>query len=127
MSNIIVWDKNSDLKGISKDIWIKGYPQAISKTLALIDDVEVVFVEDLKAKGYTGATDIEVVQSYIDNPNIQTQQLIDKKVEKAKVENALGIAEIVEKVEKDKVELASAVTELVEFVAPVIESTTGTV
>lgn len=67
MANIIIWDKETDLKGISKDIWLEGYPQAMSKTLALIDDKEVVFIEDLKEAGYTGNTDMNIIENYINS------------------------------------------------------------
>ncbi|WAW14737.1 hypothetical protein [Peptostreptococcus equinus] len=65
MSKIEIWDKESELKGLSKEMWLENYPETESKTLVLVDDSLVLWLEDLKQEGYTGVNDKSVVEAYL--------------------------------------------------------------
>ncbi|WAW14608.1 hypothetical protein [Peptostreptococcus equinus] len=65
MNKIEIWDKERDLKEISKEIWLENYPEAKEKTLVLINDSLIVWLEDLKADGFSGETDTAVVETYL--------------------------------------------------------------
>lgn len=65
----------------------------------------------------------ELVFKYIDydtgkevEPPKTIEEIIEEKINAAKVENALGVAELAEKQEKDKLELSTALVELTEQV-----------
>lgn len=81
---IQIWDREQSLKGLDKDIWFGAYPQAKEKTLVLIDEVQVVFLDDLKSKGFVGTTDTEIVEAYLKKED-EDRKLAE---EKAKEEEA---------------------------------------
>lgn len=44
---IQIWNRKDNLKGLSKEVWFEAYPEARDKILVLVDDVEVLFLEDI--------------------------------------------------------------------------------
>lgn len=72
MSNYKIWDRVEKLKGFPPEKWFEVWPRSKNETMVLIfkegeDYDEVVFLEDLKASGYKGSTDNEIVESYINS------------------------------------------------------------
>ncbi|WP_101774010.1 hypothetical protein [Peptostreptococcus faecalis] len=119
MSDIIIWNKIEKLKDLDKEMWFKSYPIAKEKTLVLINNSEVVFIEDLKVEGFTGSTDIEIVENYLkDREEKQKQQQeqaekekekeqqkeveIERKIEELETQYSLAIVELTEQIEKLK-------------------------
>lgn len=99
MSNIVIWNRVNKLKDLDPEVWFKAYPESQDKTLVLIDDSEVVFLEDLISKGYTGDSDEAIVQSlldkresdakkYVENPSDTTDNTTAKEIQQLKDENA---------------------------------------
>lgn len=134
MTTIKIWDKKSDLNNIPKTAWEQAYPESAYKTLVLVDS-EVLWLEDIKSQGFSGDTDVAVVESFLakreedrlkaeKEAQVQAEQKkseIEKRVEeeanKIRLEYSISVAELTEKVEKDKLELAVANAELIEMVA----------
>lgn len=141
MSSIQIWDRESSLNGIEKDVWLESYPRSKKDTLVLVDGGEVVFLEDLKGI-FSGSTDEEIVKSYLEKrekdreesekklkekedsqPNSEPgkeenksiEKLIKEESDKVRLEYATAIAELVENLEKDKLELSTAIVEAIEM------------
>lgn len=124
MYNIKIWDRAEKLKGLEPNVWLNSYPQAALKTLVLVDNTTVYFLEDIKEQGFTGDTDSDVVNAFLKHKEESKKQekeqktleeIIAEKVNEAKLENSLAITELIEKVEKDKLELATAIIEAIEM------------
>lgn len=65
LHNIKIWDRVEKLKGLDKSVWLNAYPQAALKTLVLVDNTTVYFLEDIKEQGFTGESDIDIVKSFL--------------------------------------------------------------
>lgn len=104
--NYIIWDRKEKLKELDVDIWFKSYPQARQKTLVLIDNSYVVFLEDLKNDGYIG-TDDEIIRKYIEDIKKEKEEeqekeenykseidLLNEKIKQMELDNAQSIAEL---------------------------------
>lgn len=135
MHNIKIWDRVEKLKGLEPNVWLNAYPQAITKTLVLVDDTSVYFLEDIKEQGFSGESDIEIVNAFLKKKDDESkanekqkkslEELISEKaaeiatkiVEKAKVENALGVAELSLKIDEVDVKSSTAVAEISEMLA----------
>lgn len=135
MYNIKIWDRVEKLKGLEPNVWLNAYPQAITKTLVLVDDTSVYFLEDIKEQGFSGESDIEIVNAFLKKKDDESkanekqkkslEELISEKaaeiatkiVEKAKVENALGVAELSLKIDEVDVKSSTAVAEISEMLA----------
>lgn len=134
MTTIKVWDKKSDLNNIPKTAWEQAYPESAYKTLVLVDN-EVLWLEDIKEQGFTGATDTAIVEAFLTKREEDRQKAekeakakaeqekseIEKRVEeeanKVRLEYAVAVAELTEKIEKDKIELSTAIVEAIEMKA----------
>ena len=104
--NYIIWDRKEKLKGLDVEIWFKSYPQSREKTLVLIDDTYVVFLEDLKNDCYIG-TDDEIVKKYIEDIKKEKEE------EQEKEENyKLEIDELKGKIKQMELDNAQAIAEL---------------
>lgn len=104
--NYIIWDRKEKLKGLDVEIWFKSYPQSREKTLVLIDDTYVVFLEDLKKDGYIG-TDDEMVKKYIEDIKKEKEE------EQEKEENYKSeIDELKGKIKQMEIDNAKAIVEL---------------
>lgn len=99
MSEVIIWNRSSKLKDLDPNVWFEAYPESKDKTLVLIDNTEVVFLEDLIAKGYSGDSDESIVRSfintrieeskkYVENPSDTTDNTTAKEIQQLKDENA---------------------------------------
>lgn len=84
---IEIWNRQEPLKGLEKEIWFEAYPQSKNKTLVLIDDAEVMFLEDINC------TNEEEVKAYIEKRKEEEKKEIqhkkdevDKKLEKTKLD-----------------------------------------
>lgn len=135
MHNIKIWDRVEKLKGLEPNIWLNAYPQATTKTLVLVDDTSVYFLEDIKEQGFSGESDIEIVNAFLKKKDDESkanekqektlEELISEKateiatriVDKAKVENALGVAELSLKIDEVDVKSSTAVAEISEMLA----------
>lgn len=135
MHNIKIWDRVEKLKGLEPNIWLNAYPQATTKTLVLVDDTSVYFLEDIKEQGFSGESDIEIVNAFLKKKDDESkanekqektlEELISEKateiatriVDKAKVENALGVAELSLKIDEVDVKSSTAVAEISEILA----------
>lgn len=58
---IEIWNRKDKLKNLEKEVWFESYPQAKFKTLVLVDDSEVLFLEDINCKNE------EDVKQYIED------------------------------------------------------------
>lgn len=96
MHNIKIWDRVEKLKGLEPNVWLNAYPQTATKTLVLVDDTSVYFLEDIKEQGITGNSDMEIVENYLkkleeeisnipDEPEIPKSQ--DEIIQELKREN----------------------------------------
>ena len=118
MANVIIWNKTDKLKNLDPEVWFNAYPQSKTKTLALIDESEVVFIEDLKDKGFTGDTDVAIVEAYIakvqkDIEEHKKHQLQIEEEEK-KTLNKINSLESENKTLKERVDtLSSTLEELI--------------
>lgn len=135
MHNIKIWDRAEKLKGLEPNVWLNAYPQATTKTLVLVDDTSVYFLEDIKEQGFSGESDIEIVNAFLKKKDDESkanekqkkslEELISEKateiatriVDKAKVENALGVAELSLKIDEVDVKSSTAVAEISEMLA----------
>lgn len=135
MYNIKIWDRAEKLKGLEPNVWLNAYPQATTKTLVLVDDTSVYFLEDIKEQGFSGESDIEIVNAFLKKKDDESkanekqkkslEELISEKateiatriVDKAKVENALGVAELSLKIDEVDVKSSTAVAEISEILA----------
>lgn len=135
MHNIKIWDRVEKLKGLEPNVWLNSYPQAALKTLVLVDNTTVYFLEDIKEQGFTGDTDSDVVNAFLKKKDDESkanekqkkslEELISEKateiatriVDKAKVENALGVAELSLKIDEVDVKSSTAVAEISEILA----------
>lgn len=101
--NYTIWDRKEKLKGLDAEVWFKSYPQSKEKTLVLIDNTYVVFLEDLKNDGYIGTND-EIVRKYIEDMQESTNKedegnkseidLLKEKIKQIELDNAQAIAEL---------------------------------
>ncbi|SFE87523.1 hypothetical protein [Peptostreptococcus sp. D1] len=135
MHDIKIWDRVERLKGLDSSVWLNAYPQASTKTLVLVDDTSVYFLEDIKEQGFSGESDIEIVNAFLKKKDDESkanekqekslEELISEKateiatkiVDKAKVENALGVAELSLKIDEVDVKGSTAVAEISEILA----------
>lgn len=134
MSTIKIWDKKSDLNNIPKTAWEQAYPESEYKTLVLVDS-EVLWLEDIKSQGFSGDTDVAVVESFLakreedrlkaekeakaqaDHEKSEIEKRVEEEANKIRLEYAVAVAELTEKIEKDKVELSTAIVEAIEMKA----------
>lgn len=134
MSTIKIWDKKSDLNNIPKTAWEQAYPESAYKTLVLVDS-EVLWLEDIKSQGFSGDTDVAVVESFLakreedrlkaekeakaqaDHEKSEIEKRVEEEANKVRLEYAVAVAELTEKIEKDKVELSTAIVEAIEMKA----------
>ena len=134
MTTIKIWDKKSDLNNIPKTAWEQAYPESAYKTLVLVDS-EVLWLEDIKAQGFVGETDVAVVESFLakreedrlkaekeakaqaDHEKSEIEKRVEEEANKVRLEYAVAVAELTEKIEKDKVELSTAIVEAIEMKA----------
>ena len=134
MSTIKIWDKKSDLNNIPKTAWEQAYPESAYKTLVLVDS-EVLWLEDIKSQGFSGDTDVAVVESFLakreedrlkaekeakaqaDHEKSEIEKRVEEEVNKVRLEYAVAVAELTEKIEKDKIELSTAIVEAIEMKA----------
>lgn len=134
MSTIKIWDKKSDLNNIPKTAWEQAYPESAYKTLVLVDS-EVLWLEDIKSQGFSGDTDVAVVESFLakreedrlkaekeakaqaDHEKSEIEKRVEEEANKIRLEYAVAVAELTEKIEKDKVELSTAIVEAIEMKA----------
>ncbi|WP_101772316.1 hypothetical protein [Peptostreptococcus faecalis] len=108
---IKIWDRKETLKGLDKEIWFDAYPASKDKTLVLIEDAEVVFLEDIKAEGFTGSTDIEIVENYLkDREEKQKEQ--QEQAEKEKEKEQQREKELEEKIKQMELQYSLAIVEL---------------
>lgn len=130
--NIQIWDKESTFRGFDKDMWFTLHPESQYKVLVYAEYVGICYLEDIKEMGYTGQTDIEIIQKYVTdyvnhlnsignkeyNPYTELNTKITEFQEEGRQNNeinSLAIAEVIEKQEKDKIELSTAIVELSEM------------
>ncbi|EKX89263.1 Uncharacterised protein [Peptostreptococcus anaerobius] len=134
MTTIKIWDKKSDLNNIPKTAWEQAYPESAYKTLVLVDS-EVLWLEDIKSQGFSGDTDVAVVESFLakreedrlkaekeakaqaDHEKSEIEKRVEEEANKVRLEYAVAVAELTEKIEKDKVELSTAIVEAIEMKA----------
>lgn len=99
MSEVIIWNRSSKLKDLDPNVWFEAYPESRDKTLVLIDDSEVVFLEDLIAKGYSGDSDESIVRSFLNTRSEESKKYVEnsnntlgsvplEEIQKLKDENA---------------------------------------
>lgn len=135
MINIKVWNGKDNLKGLDASVWLNSYPRAKDKTLVLVNDNEVLWLEDIKEQGFTGDTDVAVVESFLakreedrlkaekeakaqaDHEKSEIEKRVEEEANKVRLEYAVAVAELTEKIEKDKVELSTAIVEAIEMKA----------
>ncbi len=130
--NIKIWDKESNLKNLDKEVWFKSYPRSKTDTLVLVDNSDVYFLEDIKSQGFKGDSDIAIVEAFLkkqEEDRLKLEQEQKEKEQQEKTENeklkeqiknmqlehSLAMAELIEKVEKDKVDLSAAIAEVIEM------------
>lgn len=134
MTTIKIWDKKSDLNNIPKTAWEQAYPESAYKTLVLVDS-EVLWLEDIKSQGFSGDTDVAVVESFLakreedrlkaekeakdqaDHEKSEIEKRVEEEANKVRLEYAVAVAELTEKIENDKVELSTAIVEAIEMKA----------
>lgn len=89
MINIKIWNRKDNLKGLDASVWLNSYPRAKDKTLVLVNDNEVLWLEDIKEQGFTGDTDTAIVESFLakrEEDRVKSEQEARAQAEKEKSE-----------------------------------------
>jgi|SRR3712207_383414 len=110
MNKIQIWDKKENLKGLVPDVWLEAYPRANKDTLVLVDDVAVYFLEDIKAQGFTGDTDVATVEAFL--AKREEERAKAEKEAQAQREQEKSATEIIEELKKENETLKDRVDTL---------------
>ncbi|WP_235899118.1 hypothetical protein [Peptostreptococcus porci] len=97
------------MNGIAKEIWEKSYPESKYKTLVLVDS-EVFWLEDIKTQGFTGDTDVAIVEAFLAKRE-EEREKAEKEAE-LQCEKETSASEIIEELKKENETLKDRVDTL---------------